>query len=631
MAAKRTVRAPREGAPTTDDAIELALEAEASGQAPGGAASTLIAKQAQLVGWQIATERAAFTLKLLTVVVGVVVAVVIAVLLVSASQYRGVTVQPFSVPPEMEARGLNGAAVATRVLDKLTAMQAGTNSIRAANTYANSWGDSVEVEIPQTGVSAGELWKFLRSWLGEEVKITGELVRTDAGLQLTARAGGTAGAPIMGAEAELEAMLTQAAEAIYRDTQPYRYAVYLARAERLDEALAAFERLAMTGDEVDRKWALAGWSLWLQLTGDFDASIRRAEQALEIDPAFGLAQANLAGVLSSVGDADRSYVFIRASARSLSNSRDVDPEQRENFVSEMAGSTAEISHDHAEAARRFDTAARLDGENGRGNALAAATQRALMGDISEGRRLAATITADQQTDAGGGSVTTGASPQDAYEVAALGMLEDWTALAALFPRAFPEPPSEAPRAGAAQAWRSTIAPRIAVALARAGDTAGAQTYMARATPGAYFTLIAQGQLAAIAGDHAAAERWFAQAAARGPNLADAHLAWGRARLERGDATGASPLFSTAATRAPKWADPLKFWGDALLAQGDEAGAIRKYQAAARLAPKWGALHLAWARALKADGREAAAESRLRAALALDLSSADRAAATRLLG
>lgn len=624
----RRPRVARDTAPTTDDAIEMALEAEASGRAPGGTAHALIARQTQLVGWQIATERAAFALKLLTVVVGVVVAVIVAILLTAASHYRGVTVQPFSVPPEMEARGLNGSAVATRVLDKLTAMQAGTNSIRAANTYANSWGDSVEVEIPQTGVSAGELWKFLRSWLGEEVKITGELVRTDTGLQLTARAGGSAAPTITGTEAELDAMLTRAAEAIYADTQPYRHAIYLGRTGRVDEAMAAFERLAATGDETDRKWALAGWSLWLQRVGDFEASVLRAEQALEIDPDFGLARANLGGVLGALGNAERSYVETRAAARF--HSADFDPEQGENFAAEMAAVTAENEHDHARARRLYGEAAALDGQNQRGNGLSAAMSMAMTGEVSAGRRMAKRIAAASVADLSGGTVDIVASPLDAYELAAAWFLEDWAETASLMARILPEPTPSVENAGGSMFWKTYTAPRLALALARTGDMDGARAVLARATPGVYWTLIAQGQVAAIVGDVRGSERWFAAAAAAAPSLADAHLAWGRARLERGDTAGAARMFAIAAGRAPRWAAPLKFWGDALLAQGDEAGAVRKYRAAAERAPNWGALHLAWGRALWIQGDHDLARDRWRIAARLDLNPADRAEAARRL-
>ena len=64
----RRVAAPT---PTTDDPLELAMEAAATGRAPSGAVQALIASQNRLVGWQIATGRAAFARKSLTVSVGV--------------------------------------------------------------------------------------------------------------------------------------------------------------------------------------------------------------------------------------------------------------------------------------------------------------------------------------------------------------------------------------------------------------------------------------------------------------------------------------------------------------------------------------------------------------------------------
>ena len=87
--------------PTTPDAIEIAMDLAATGQAPSAAARAILERQAQLIGWQIASERAGFALKVLTGLAGVAVAVAIGLILWAASQYRGVTVQPFSTPPDL--------------------------------------------------------------------------------------------------------------------------------------------------------------------------------------------------------------------------------------------------------------------------------------------------------------------------------------------------------------------------------------------------------------------------------------------------------------------------------------------------------------------------------------------------
>ena len=94
-----------EAAPTTPDPIEIAMEAEASGEAPRGVAHRVLAKQEQLIGWQIASERAGFALKVLTGVAGVAVAGALAVMAWQASRADGVILDPFTVPPALAAEG----------------------------------------------------------------------------------------------------------------------------------------------------------------------------------------------------------------------------------------------------------------------------------------------------------------------------------------------------------------------------------------------------------------------------------------------------------------------------------------------------------------------------------------------
>ena len=68
----------------------------------------------------------------------------------------------------MAAHGITGETVANAMLDKLTAMQNATDSARPAQSYANDWGNDIKVEIPNTGVSVGQFYHYLASWLGHE-------------------------------------------------------------------------------------------------------------------------------------------------------------------------------------------------------------------------------------------------------------------------------------------------------------------------------------------------------------------------------------------------------------------------------------------------------------------------------
>jgi len=92
------------------------------------------------------------------------------------------------VPPDLAQRGMTGQVVASELLDGLASLQRKTVTARPASTYANDWGGDIKVEIPETGISIGELNRYLRQWLGSETRISGEVVRTPTGVAVTARA-----------------------------------------------------------------------------------------------------------------------------------------------------------------------------------------------------------------------------------------------------------------------------------------------------------------------------------------------------------------------------------------------------------------------------------------------------------
>ncbi len=182
-------------------------------------------KQLRLSIWE---KRTGVLLRAATVIVGVAVAGFFGLMVWDAARSSGLIVEPFAVPSDMAANGLTGQ-VASQMLDKLSAMQAITYSSRPPQTYENNWGDNLKVEIPETGISIGELQQFLKDWLGHDTRITGEVYRTATGIAVTAREGSEAGATFTGPESDLDGLMQQAAEHVYSVTQPFRYANYLDR------------------------------------------------------------------------------------------------------------------------------------------------------------------------------------------------------------------------------------------------------------------------------------------------------------------------------------------------------------------------------------------------------------------
>src|SRR6201996_2518246 len=203
-------------------------------------------------------------LRLATLLVGLVFAGALGLMVWDAAHSRGLIISPFSVPPSFKDRGLDGEVIASQVIDKLNHMTKSESS-RSVQSYANNWGENIKVEIPETGVSIGELRDFLKDWLGHDIRITGEIYRTADGIAVTARTGGDEGATFTGKESDLDALLQQAAEHVYEVTQPYRYANYLDRnynpvglQDRLARAAAIYHRLIADDDPFERAWAWNG-------------------------------------------------------------------------------------------------------------------------------------------------------------------------------------------------------------------------------------------------------------------------------------------------------------------------------------------------------------------------------------
>ena len=620
----RQPQTPREPLPLPDstDPIDIALKAVNAGAPPDGPVAMLLKKQGGLIDAQIASERMGLALKVLTGLVGLVFALALGSMVWSASQARGLVIEPFSVPPDFAQRGVTGQVIASRLLDRLSEMGEKTVSSRPASSYANNWNGDIKVQIPQTGVSVGELRRTLVEWLGKQTSIGGELYRTPQGLTLTARTGTAAAKAHAGAsEVGLDRMIQAAAESVYATTQPYRYAIYLRRngdVESMQRSVQLFRGLTRSADEVDRIWAYNGLAVSLHEEGDFRGAIRALEAALAIAPRFAIASGNHAANLGFLALDEASLHALRESDRSYRSdgSRYFNAYGLARNGPGLAANVAAALGDYQAAVPDYDKAMGADHAAYYARAIRAQLGLHQPGDVGE--TLAQLQRAPPE-----------AAPRiKAMQAAELALLaatvaferEDWPRVHRL---ASGIRPTHLPR-GWQKAWALQAMPLAAIALAKSGDSAGAQRLIATTPRDCYRCVWTRGAVDALAGDAVASDRWFAEAVRQGPSLPFAHAEWGRARLARGDVEGAIAEFTKAHKKGPRWADPLKFWGDALAQKGDHAGAIRKYADAAERAPRWGALHLAWGSALRRAGNESGAQEKFAAALRMDLSAGDRA-------
>jgi tetratricopeptide (TPR) repeat protein len=548
--------------------------------------------------WGRFSDRVKAALQVMTGLVGFFIVVALGAMAWSAHEDHGVSIAAFSVPPDLAQRGLTGQVLASQLLDRLAELQRKTVTARPASTYASDWGADIKVEIPETGVSIGELNRYLRDWLGSETRITGEVVRTSIGVAVTARAGEEPGQRFEGGEADLDRLVGQAAEGVYRQTQPYRWAVYLQSVGRTAEAASAYAQLAQGGAAEDRPWAYVGWGFLLLTQGDARGALEKAREAIRIAPDYSGGYLVALAANSVLGHPEDTLALMRQADRRLrGGERFMSPEGNIDLLLGDYRAWAAI------LAKDRDSSLTTEGRMGfyvPSMALAAAMVQ--NHDVSGARAVVASV---DPTVAVRASITPWA-----VEANSRFELEDWAGAIRVV---------EAGSGSSCMAWG------CAIAYAMLGRLDEARALADKSPLDSDDGLIVRGRVAAAARDWAAADRWFATASRHDPSIPLAPAAWGGALLAKGDFDGAIAKLAEAHRRGPHYADPLELWGEALMKKGDLAGAIGKFAAADPDAPRWGRNHLRWGEALLRSGRYAEARSQFEAANGMDLSRPDRAA------
>ena len=576
-------------APTTPDPIEIAMEAEASGQAPTGVAHEVLRKQSRLLGWQAARERAAFALTLAGALVGVAVAVMLGSMVWRATHADGVVVRPFTTPADLAADGLTGEALAARVLDHIEEMRrkSGGSLTQTASGFSAAGGDGLRLEIPQTGISIGELDAYLRRWLGHERSITGALARTGDVLTLTVRYAGEPTVVVRGPASDPDGLIAEAADEVFGLADPTLAVLAQPMTPQgHDRAMAIMARLRASRDRTERIFGY-GFS---------------ADQIPDPHLALAyIAEARRLGSKSALNYREESVLLLglgRWEASRTAGLRTIAALKRDGEVRWMAGAQTSVADGlrtnlailvrdyaaaEAAAVRRNDPA--LGPQRGfRPVAPMIAGQH----DIARARaELARAETLGLQSDTPPlGEVLfaagdyAGAAAAYASASAYLDDL-DATARAAGWPQS-----------GASRFRRIPLMAERAMAMAEAGDVAGAATLIGPTPADCYPCILVRARIAWLRGDLAAAERAYAEAARLGPSLPMAHEAWARLALARGQPARAASLARLAEARGPRWADPVKLEADALAATGDLKASLARYDAALRLAPAWADLRRA---------------------------------------
>ena len=110
-----------------------------------------------------------------------VIGVGVAIMIHDAVTSRRVVVDPFDIAPNVAAQVPSGKIIAAGLLDELSRLQDATRSQIERRDLSNAWASQVKLEVPETGISLGEISRLLRERFGDDVHIDGDLIATRGG------------------------------------------------------------------------------------------------------------------------------------------------------------------------------------------------------------------------------------------------------------------------------------------------------------------------------------------------------------------------------------------------------------------------------------------------------------------
>lgn len=524
-------------------------------------------------------QRFRIALQALTALVAILIGAGLLVMVHDAFHSQSVVIESFDAPAALANRGLTGKVVATGVLDALQKLREATRSTSKALNVQSAWSTDVKIEVPETGLSIGDINRLLHQRFGHDLHIEGGLVQTEqGGLALTVRGDGISPHTFSGPAADLDKLTTQAAEYLYGQSQPFQFVHYLNGIGRSQDALAFLPgAFARASDDDERAEFANEWGDAFANLNQPLPAMEKYRMAMALEPRFWKSWGNLVGILPGAEGEEAAWREGRAMLQAVQSTPKKDrPDVR------LLYNPAQITWDLPLVLASNQAEAEQNSGTGASTTIAGpglADSYALMHDPAQAARyMAASDPEDASTRA------------EALLLKAYAALDRGDAATAV-------PPLQA----FWTAWQADSRLQfsyydnpclLGLAYGLVGRTSDAEEVFTRMGSSRSRCWAYRGDALEHAGDLAAAERVWAEGLKVVPDLPWIYLRRGLSEQHRGDLKDAEADLATASAKAPHWADPLKAWGDVLLSEGRNADALVKFNEALKYAPAWTALHQA---------------------------------------
>jgi tetratricopeptide (TPR) repeat protein len=517
-----------------------------------------------------------FFLALLATTIGIGLVVMVH----DAVTSRSVMIDPFEVPPSLSADGLNGKVVAAGLLDVLTRIQDANHKSALARNLSNTWTNEISMDVPDTGISIGQLERMIKTRFGHDQHIEGDLVRIPAGLTLTVRGSGILPKTFTGDAGALDKLLTQGGEYVYSQSQPGLWGAYLLNTGRNDEAIRFAQGAYVTADPSERPYLLNAWGNAIAAKGDEGAmaeALSLFREEVRLKPDYWVGYNNIMYALSGVGDEEG---VIRVGEEMMKAAGGRPGRAPDNYYTNYDEGVWDLQAAHASGIADMES----HGGVGTTGAIAGAENLNValiemqLHDIEAGSLRLKTTAVDEKNlpDTAQAAMDRALMAEESADLKTAA--NEWDGYAAAYANPIISTSNPPYICFAAVTYEKTRQPAKAdAALKSFGNHNFVDCERFK------------GDVLDLRGDWSGAQEWYANAVKLAPSVPSGYYSWGVALVKHGDLDGAAAKFKDANRKGPHWAEPLKAWGDVLVKQGNNKDALAKYDEALKYAPNWAAL------------------------------------------
>ena len=509
---------------------------------------------------------------------------------------RSVVIDEFDVSSNAVGQVPNGRIVSAGLLDVLTRIQVATRTSAERRSLSNAWTNDIAIEVPETGISIGQIENILKTRFGHDQHISGDVViNYEGGLALTVRGPGILAKTFTDGKRNIDKLLNEAGEYVYGQSQPGLWANYLASNDRDDDAIRFAEQTYPTLPANEKPYVLNDWAIAIVDKGDPGASekgLTLYRETLRLKPDYWTGYNNVMTTLTAMGDEEGTVktgeqmmkVAGGRPGRALEIEYQNYDQQVWDLTAWIASNVADMESHGGIGTNASSTGAinlniaqyetwRHDVESATVRIKTTVVNTKSAPDISSAA-LSKALLAEEF-----GDLKTAAAEWDNYATA---YKNPTVSILNPMYMCFAAPTYE--KTGQpAKADAALDAPKKAT-----GYSTFVDCYRFRA------------DVLELRGDWAGAQAWYANAIKLGPSIPSGYYSFGMALLKHDDLNRALEQFKLANQKGPHWADPLKGWGDVLVKQGHRAEALDRYDEALKYAPNWGQLKQARAAAEKAN-------------------------------